>query len=283
MFPHETMAYLVNLMIGVIVAALLTHHWRLSGRDRELGYWMAAGWVMTVAYVVFAVWPSLHLPLGRVFPTLMVTAGHGILLVGARRTAGLTQGWRLVAATTFLHGLALVALLRADPGSHWHAVVDGAVWSMISAVSFTALRAMDPRKASHFRIPAMIFALHSVFHAGRLAFAAVSALRGEPAPGPTLRLIDDLEDSFFMEALFVSLLISHLQLRNEELRRALGEVRQLTSLLPICAWCRKVRGDEGYWQKLEHYFSEKGAVRFTHGICGDCAETHFGPTVTRVK
>lgn len=107
------------------------------------------------------------------------------------------------------------------------------------------------------------------------------------APGgggiPWLQVMGDLEVSFFITALFVSLLISHLQLRNEELRRALSEVRELCAMLPICAWCRKVRDDSGYWQKIEEYLKVRGQVRFTHGICDTCREKNFGPVATRVK
>jgi len=44
----------------------------------------------------------------------------------------------------------------------------------------------------------------------------------------------------------------------------------LTGLLPICAWCKKVRNDEGYWQKVEDYLASRSGLKFTHGICSDC-------------
>ena len=84
-------------------------------------------------------------------------------------------------------------------------------------------------------------------------------------------------------ALFVSLLIAHLQLRNEELGRALVEVKTLSGLLPICAWCHKVRDDDGYWQQLEEYFVSHSQVKFTHGICGDCTQKHFARNATGSK
>ncbi len=56
-----------------------------------------------------------------------------------------------------------------------------------------------------------------------------------------------------------------------ELQTTLDDVKTLSGLLPICAWCRQVRSDEGYWTQLEHYVSEHSDARFTHGICPKCA------------
>jgi hypothetical protein len=86
----------------------------------------------------------------------------------------------------------------------------------------------------------------------------------------------DVEVSLFMVALFVSLLAGHLSLRNDELRAAHGEVTALSGLLPICAWCRKVRNSDGYWQQVERFFAERANVSFTHSICESCRDSHFG-------
>ncbi|MBD3166493.1 hypothetical protein GF324_07835 [bacterium] len=56
-----------------------------------------------------------------------------------------------------------------------------------------------------------------------------------------------------------------------ELQEALSEVKTLRGFLPICASCKKIRDDEGYWQQLEHYISRHSEARFSHGICPDCA------------
>ena len=59
-----------------------------------------------------------------------------------------------------------------------------------------------------------------------------------------------------------------------ELREALREVRTLSGLLPICAWCKKIRQDDGYWRGIETYFAEHSDVTLTHGICPDCVQKH---------
>ncbi len=65
---------------------------------------------------------------------------------------------------------------------------------------------------------------------------------------------------------------------NEELRRALGQVNRLTELLPICAWCKKIRDDMGYWKQLDLFMQEHDLAKFTHGICPDCVK-HLQPRI----
>lgn len=61
-----------------------------------------------------------------------------------------------------------------------------------------------------------------------------------------------------------------------KLRAAVATVRTLEELLPICANCRKVRDDQGYWGQIEDYLRERGGVEFTHGICPDCMARLYG-------
>jgi GAF domain-containing protein len=56
----------------------------------------------------------------------------------------------------------------------------------------------------------------------------------------------------------------------EQLQKALSEVKQLSGLLPICASCKKIRDDKGYWSQIEIYIRDRSEAEFTHGICPDC-------------
>ncbi len=57
---------------------------------------------------------------------------------------------------------------------------------------------------------------------------------------------------------------------NEELQRALKEVKVLRGLIPICASCKKIRNDGGFWQQLEEYLGEHSEAEFSHGLCRPC-------------
>ena len=57
-----------------------------------------------------------------------------------------------------------------------------------------------------------------------------------------------------------------------ELQAALSKVKQLTGLLPICSYCKSVRTDQNYWERVDHYMTQHTDVQFSHGICPACYE-----------
>lgn len=62
----------------------------------------------------------------------------------------------------------------------------------------------------------------------------------------------------------------------EELGLALSQVKELSGLLPICAQCKNVRDDNGYWQQIEDFIHDHADVSFSHSLCPHCAENIYG-------
>jgi DNA-binding response OmpR family regulator len=60
--------------------------------------------------------------------------------------------------------------------------------------------------------------------------------------------------------------------RVTELEQALARVKRLHGLLPICAYCKRIRDDQQYWQQLDAYIAQHTDAQFTHGICPPCNE-----------
>jgi HAMP domain-containing protein len=61
-----------------------------------------------------------------------------------------------------------------------------------------------------------------------------------------------------------------------ELNVSLAKVKQLSGMLPICASCKNIRDDQGYWSQIESYITRHSEAEFTHGICPDCAKKLYG-------
>jgi hypothetical protein len=61
----------------------------------------------------------------------------------------------------------------------------------------------------------------------------------------------------------------------EALQKALDEIHELKGLVPICASCKKIRDDQGFWTQIETYMQDRSDLEFSHGICPDCAERLF--------
>ncbi len=70
---------------------------------------------------------------------------------------------------------------------------------------------------------------------------------------------------------------------NADLNEKIREVRTLSGLLPICSNCKKIRNDDGYWEKLEGYISEHSEATFSHGICPDCKAAYLSDLSQHLK
>jgi hypothetical protein len=70
---------------------------------------------------------------------------------------------------------------------------------------------------------------------------------------------------------------------SKRVEEALGEVRMLSGLLPICSNCKKIRDDSGAWHPIESYVHAHSEASFTHGICPVCAETLYPNSAQRIK
>jgi hypothetical protein len=83
-----------------------------------------------------------------------------------------------------------------------------------------------------------------------------------------------------MAALLALAVLGVIRMRTLDLRRAADEARAnvkvLSGLLPVCASCRKVRDDKGYWSQLESYIAARSEAQFSHGLCPECLPRYFG-------
>lgn len=58
-------------------------------------------------------------------------------------------------------------------------------------------------------------------------------------------------------------------------RQLENEIQMLRGILPICSFCKKIRGQDGHWEVLEQYISVRSDAKFSHGVCPDCAREHY--------
>jgi hypothetical protein len=78
--------------------------------------------------------------------------------------------------------------------------------------------------------------------------------------------------SFLIIAYTISKIRFFLSKEREISNERLGQIKTLSGLLPICASCKKIRDDTGYWERVEEYLSKYTDLEFTHGLCQDCVD-----------
>ena len=267
---QESVTYLTSIGISVVLAAMLSHSWISKGRKGPMGFWMTAAWMMVLTNSLFAARPVLLFWVGRIFPTGLVTVALGILLLGANVTAGRKPGVRTVGVVVLMHVLHLAFFLTLDQPTHWRTVSNGAIWAGLSFATFMAFRNGPEYFWKAVFSPANVMLIHALFHTVRLLLSVLSGQFAWAAMLDGLQVIGDLEASMFVVAIYVSILVATMRKDDEELANTRVEMATLSGLLPICAWCKKVRDDDGYWKQVEDYFSAHTHVDFTHSICTTC-------------
>jgi hypothetical protein len=61
----------------------------------------------------------------------------------------------------------------------------------------------------------------------------------------------------------------------DRIQAAHDKIQTLEGLIPICSYCKKIRDDAGFWQKVDRYIQDRTHAQFSHGICPECAKEHF--------
>ncbi len=145
-------------------------------------------------------------------------------------------------------------------------------------------------QAPHNRLLLISFGALALVHATRVVYTLTAA--SEPTSfmtaGPFHALVI-LIDSALHCLVSIGLVFMCVRRMEVAMRRANAELRQLGGLLPICASCKRIRDDRGYWHQVEQYIQTHSEAEFTHGICPECmrrlypdaAASILGPEITR--
>lgn len=271
---QESVVYTVNLIIGAILASVMLPHWKLEAGGLHLRFWIVAAWILTAADLLFVLRSGIPNPLVRALPTLMVTAGHATLVLAAQQVTGRSPQTRVAVGIVGVHALVLLAYMAFPAFNGWRAVTNGLMWGGLAMWAAAMLWESSEPLTRMFRIPALVLALQGGFHAMRIVLATQAVVTPGSSLSSLVQMLGDLEVSLFMVGLFVSVLVAFLRQSNADLTTALANVRQLSSMLPVCAWCNKVRDDDGYWQRIEEYLATH-KISVTHALCEHCAEQQF--------
>lgn len=172
-------------------------------------------------------------------------------------------------------------------------------WVCIIDTQFTILRS-NQAVEKHFNIPVnqvLGTYCHTLVHKSKvpvpdcplprmLASGKRESAKIELPDGRWLMVtLDPIRDKRgrILSAVHITRDITHeMLLRNErkalvkELKKALGRIKTLSGLIPICSSCKKIRDDQGYWNLIETYIENHSHASFSHGICPDCIEKMYG-------
>ena len=91
-----------------------------------------------------------------------------------------------------------------------------------------------------------------------------------------------LTDSLLNAGIRIAALVAFAILIDRVSRQA-REIRVLRGLLPVCAFCKKIRNEDQAWQPIESFITERSEASFTHTVCPECAKQHYGEYFEKIK
>ena len=256
------------LMYGMTIPfflALVSIYLYLRFREKFLGFW-AVSWAVHLVRAMLMVW------------SIKVDRQEFILVLD--HLGALGSGLPLILGTYAFLGArtppALIAGFIASFGWYLTARISGfgfsmqstPIWLLLGIAHIWTGLALLRRKAGRqmaYPIAGWAFILWGIQKTGY----------------PVLRTVREFAPwGYFIGGLLfmilaASLLAVYVEEIKDKLNAKIDQIKVLTGLLPICANCKKIRDDQGYWNQIESYIQEHSDARFSHGICPDCAKVLY--------
>lgn len=262
-----------------VVALVMAFYYATQRTYPGFRDWLAGAAAQAVALLSFSLIGNGRANLVAVIlVNSLVVVGVDRFYRGTVRFAGKVP--RLTAADALVYGAGLAAY-------GWWLVVDYDVPRRILVFSIcvaygTAKTAVAARRVAHgpYRTSGLFLAL------ANLAVMAVQLVRAATVLAGAGRRPDELLQRSGLEALLLAattgtavvavlaFIILNGRRTTAELEEALGQVKQLEGIIPICMHCKKVRVDPGSWHQIETYVAAHTHATFSHGICPSCFGEH---------
>ena len=241
------------------------------------GFWTLGSFLMGAAYV------ALYLRLlGWELASILINNGLFVLvaLVRLEGTRLFMRGAPLPWGAYVLTGLVVAAmgvLLRAEAGLWARNLVTSGVICAVSILVIRELFKYAPASGrTLYRATGWVYIVFACFIMTRALLLVISPGGGLMEAKGTVALYFFSTMLFEMAWMLSFVLMNSQRLEDElnqtvkRLKTTLSELKTLSGLLPICANCKKVRDDQGYWRQIEQYITEHSQAAFSHGICPDC-------------
>jgi len=180
--------------------------------------------------------------------------------------SNLDLGYKIIGkASNGVEGIELVKTLKPD--------------LVIMDIKMPEMNGIDATKIIQEKCPTPVIMLTS-YESSELIDEASEA-------GASAYLIKPLKKNLVKQSIAIALarhndlmkirrLNNELSIKIEELEKAMAEIKTLRGIIPICASCKKIRDDKGYWREVSNYISIHTEAEFSHGICPDCMKKLYG-------
>lgn len=279
----HTIAIILSLSNLMQVGALFIQY-RVDTTHSGPGWWTVGSAALSLGFACNYLRDAPAVaPFAIVGNNLLFLAGASLLYIGVLRFLGRPEPRRMLLGLFAIVSAFILYFTFVQDSVPVRRIVISVALVLVALLTAMALLVHKSRPAA-----ASSYFLAAVFLA-HCCFLTTRALT--PLSGPNVEAIFSASAS--QVATYVSALISttlwtfgfilmaNQRLNTErqetidELGSALEQIRTLRGILPICAHCKKIRDDQGFWQQVDDYVSQHTEAEFSHGICPDCMQTIY--------
>lgn len=267
-------AHLVAVCMAVIFLLVAKGN-RISGSSMSI--WGTALLARSLGFALIYLRPSIPLLLSLFVANALVLVSFQLICVGFLEFFGRPFRWGRQAALTAVILVFLGALFGT--GSY-DLFVSGITLPLIGfdlGVVLLLLRRISPGMGFFQRGLASLFGLETLLFACRLGwhlFGPTHRSLFTPSLMIVLVYLEVILSTVFFGTALLALVYQRAHLKKleliAELEATLAKVHTLEGLLPMCAWCKKIRDEDGSWHSVETYVCEHTDAAITHGICPEC-------------
>lgn len=274
----RTLVFVANIILLVVTLSISLFTWGAHARERCLELW-SLGFILKAfgflgIFLRGAIPDFLSMPVANT----LIVAGSALFFAGVSVFVGRGQRLRPALAATALAFVSFLYVTYFQPDYNYRVIVVSiflAAFDLMTARE-CAMRA-EPETRPARRLVTVFFLVDAVLFIVR----CVIALVGPRVEGffsfslvSVLGVIEPLIMPVCLGAGFMAMVNQRTLAEKKklivELEQALANVKTLSGLLPICASCKKIRDDQGYWHQVESYLLSHSQASFTHGLCPDC-------------
>ena len=243
-------------------------------RDRFLLYWTGAWALLVLRFIWGGIWPSPwpHPWLGAVDTFLRLTFA-GCMLAGVEELRGRRVDPRLLFGAALLYAVFCASVAQYLPGEMGRILDLGAMIAILMVASWR-LGGYTPLPVAERSVTAITLAAYAFLSAIMALVPEQSALLKPVffASLPTQMCVGMGMFALFFRTSYEA------ELRAERQRGA-TLTAALQDFLPICMHCKSIRDEQQHWKTIEQYVADRSTVRFSHGLCPTCAQTHYGESL----
>jgi hypothetical protein len=271
----RTVLYL--LCAGNLAAVVLLAGYRTRmGVERAYHYFLFGKLLQTLGWLLLGLRDSIPALLSVFLGNVFLISGITFDTMAFATTQARNRRREAAIAAVGAFGILAVLGFGATP-THRVALASTAILPLLATVCVVQLRLKPISRLT--RLVAGAYGFFAIV----MALRAIQAWR--PGQNVTLMTSNSIQSLTYVLAFCLLLVgcIGFLLLLKEredrilqetvtQLQQALAEVRTLEGFIPICASCKKIRDDKGFWNQIEAYISERTLAKFSHGICPECKD-----------